>query len=201
MRCFMMKALTHSGEWYGFTINDIPTRFNDKEFALLGKPDTPRLLLNSIRRGDYETGLCEGDIVTYDGVEWLICYERGFYAINADYETKPLFELTDFNIVGDCFSREFPIPILKRNKCLFKYKGTIFRLEDIIGPCDGKIILRSLKKPVDVSDIQQEAGMLLDGQRVYFGDVFPGGTVDMYKGRIAYKNGDVYTDIFTGGIL
>lgn len=197
-----MKARTLNDEWHPFTIADVPTRFNDEEFALMLKPNSPRLYISNIRRGDVATGLFEGDIITSGGVEWLVCYERGFYAINDDRVTKHLYAFTDFQIVGNCFSREFPIPILMRSKHLFKYDGTVFRLEDIIGCYDGEnLILRCCSQPVPSSAIQQDCGIVRNGERLYLGDVIDEGRVCLYKGRIAAKADDVYTDIATGGIL
>lgn len=197
-----MKALTPNGEWYPFTLKDLPTRFNNNEFALMNCPNSPRLSLQNIRRGDASTGLYEGDIIEWMDTRWMVCYERGFYVICESYETHPLSELSDFTVVGDCFKDTFGVPFLKRDKCLFKYNDVIFRLEDIIGPFNGdRVILRSVKKPILVEDIQQEAGMSIDGKRVYFGDKVDDGVVDLYKGRIVLLKSGTYIDIFTGGVL
>lgn len=202
MRCFIMKARTLNDMWFQFTINDVPTRFNPTEFALLKCPSSPRLLLNSIRRGDPDTGLCEGDIIDWKNERWLVCYERGFYVINESYITQTFDKLDDFNIVGDCFSSEFPIPILKRNKCLFKYNDTVFRLEDIVGAFgEDSIILRSLRNPVLISAIQQDAGIMKNKQRLYFGDMTEHGVVDLYKGRVVYRTDNTITDAITGGLM
>ena len=201
MNCFIMKALTLKGDWVTFTLEDIPTRFNMEEFALLKRPNSPRLNIKSICRGDTDTGLFEGDIIYFEDCEWLVCYERGFYVINENYVTRTLDTFCDFKLIGDCFSREFPIPILKRNKCLFKYKDTVFRLEDIVGAYGDCIILRCLSNPLPISEIKQDAGILINKQRMYFGDITEDGTLDLYKGRIAFKRGQQYYDTITGGLL
>lgn len=202
MRYFMMKALTRDGDWYSFTLHDIPTTFNDEEFVLLNKPGSPRLQLKSIKRGDPETGLFEGDIISMNGYLWVVCYERGFYAINEDYVTQHLYLLKDYTLIGDYFTRGFPVSINTRNKHLFKYNNVIFRVEDIVGAYKAdSIILRTCKLPVPVCDIQQESCMTLKGKRLFLGDTYEGATVELYGGRIAVcKNGE-YIDVATGGIL
>ena len=197
-----MKALTLNDTWYPFTVEDVPTRFNTTEFALLKCPSSPRLQLKSIRRGDPFTKLCEGDIIEWKGDQWLVCYERGFYVINESYVTQTLDKLDDYKLVGDCFSSEFPIPILKRNKCLFKYKDTVFRLEDIVGAYgDDSLILRCLSKPIPISEVQQDAGIMLNKQRLYFGDETENGILDLYKGRVVFRKEDKYFDAITGGSM
>lgn len=202
MRCFTMKALTLNNTWCSFEINDVPTRFNQSEFALIRRESSPRLLIKSIRRGDPDTGLCEGDIIAWNNERWLVCYERGFYVINESYVTQTLDKLDDYELVGDCFSSEFPIPILKRNKCLFKYRDTVFRLEDIVGAYDkDHIILRCLSHPIPISEVSQDAGIMMNKQRMYFGDVTEEGVLDLYKGRVAFRKDDKFYDAITGGLM
>lgn len=202
MHCFIMKARTLNGDWFNFTMEDIPTRFTPTEFALLHKPNTPRLLLNQILRGDESTGLYEGDIIHSEDCDWLVCYERGFYAINADRVTRHLYTFTEHKRVGTCFDTEFPITISLRSRHMFKYKDKTFRLEDIVGPHDASsIILRSCSDAVPCADIQQDCGVVRNKSRLYLGDRFEDGTIELYKGRIAVCNNDGYTDVTTGGRL
>ena len=202
MRCFIMKALTLKGKWFPFTLEDVPTRFNKEEFALLKRPNTPRLLLKELLRGDPESGLYEGDIIKWREENWMVCYERGFYIINEKYVTQTLDQLDNYELVGNCFDMEFPIPILRRNKCLFKYNNVVFRLDDIVGPCgNNHIILRSFKDPVPIADIQQDAGIMRNKLRLYFGDITNEGVVDLYKGRIVYRKDNTIVDVITGGSL
>lgn len=197
-----MKALTLKNEWYQFTINDVPTRLTNTEFVLLNKANSPCLQLGNIRRGDPYTGLTEGDLILHEGDEWLVSYERGFYAINRNYINKPLYSIKNYDLIGDCYTKEFPLSILKRSKHLFKYKSTIFRMEDIIGiDSKGGLILRCLNHPIDVCAIGQEAGIVVDGTRKYFGEKTKEGTIRLYKGRIAYEKNNKFTDAVTGGLL
>lgn len=201
MNCFIMKALTLDNDWFEFTIKDIPTLFNSNEFVLLNRPNTPKMLVNSIRRGDAESGLYEGDVIVEDGIQWLICYERGFYAINTDFVIKYLYKLNDYEVIGDCKTVDTKIPIVFRQRYLFKYNEKIFRLQDIVGAYQDKFLLRSVSNPVPPEDVKQECCITYNGVRVYLGDVFDGYTVELHGGRITLcKDGEIQ-DLITGGAL
>ena len=66
----------------------------------MNRENSPILDLNNIRRGDPETGLYEGDVIEHDGDLWLICYERGFYAINQAYVIKYFENIDSFEYKG-----------------------------------------------------------------------------------------------------
>lgn len=201
MHYYIMKALTHDKCWFEFTMHDLPTMFSATEFVLLGRPNTPRLYINSIRRGDVESNLYEGDIIKMDGTQWLICYERGFYAINASYVVRNLYTLKDYELLGTCSDMKSPVPINFRTKYLFMYGDTIFRLHDIVGAYDGKLLLRCISNPVAVDDIRQECCVAYAGNRVYLGDCIEGGIVELHGGRITLNRNNEITDLITGGSL
>lgn len=195
-----MKALTPSKEWYFFTLKDIPVLVASKAFVLLSIKGSPILDLSSIRRGDESSGLFEGDIISCDGEEWLVCYERGFYAINKEYTTKYLYQLKDAKVIGDYFTDGFPVAMNLRTRYLFKYQDAIFRLEDIVGgEKDEGIIIRSCNHVIKFNDVKQECCMSFDGQRVFFGDVFPEGTIKLHGGRVCFEIEGHYVDLTNGG--
>lgn len=201
MNCYTMKALTRSEDWFEFTMRDLPTLFMPNEFALLGRPGTPRLNAKTIRRGDVETGLYEGDIISMEDDIWLICYERGFYAINSSYIVRYLYALSDYNLIGTNLDTKAPVPINFREKHLFKYGDVVFRINDIVGAYQGKLLLRSVSKPVSPEDIKQECCLSYKGSRIYLGDETPDGIVELHGGRITLNNDGKLTDIITGGEL
>ena len=139
MSCYIMRARTSEGQWYTYDISDIPVQFSDDEFCLMNKPGSPRLKLDTMRRGERETGLFEGDVILMDGLVWAICYDRGFYAINAEYLVRYLYQLTDFSVVGSCETMEPPVTVSLRRKHIYKYRDTVFRTEEIAGGYGGKI--------------------------------------------------------------
>lgn len=202
MHCFVMKALTREGTWFEFEITDAPTRFDDTGFVLLAKPNSPKLLLDKLRRGVPEYGVYEGDIINAEGQRWLVCYERGFYAINEQYITRFLDSFDEFKIAGTCFDSEFRVPISMRSKHLFKYNNTIFRIEDILGSYDkSALILRCCSNPVPSADIQQYCGITRDKNRIFLGDAVGDATVVLHKGRIVLADDTGYRDFADGGRL
>lgn len=202
MHCFIMKARTLDNQWYPFSISDVPTRFNEEEFALMRQPGSPRLVMNAIRRGDPDTGLYEGDVIEMEGDRWVVCYQRGFYVINELFITRFFGTLTEYKVVGDIYTIPMHITVLLRSKQLFKYKEFIFRLEDIIGGFDeSHLILRSSNKPVPFDKISQECGCTWQGQRLFFGDELEDGTVMLFQGRVCLYKDEHYRDITTGGNL
>lgn len=200
MNCYVMKALTLNGDWHTFTMEDLPVAVSDKEFVLIGKQGSPRLRLDTIRRGDLESSLFEGDIFVAEGMTWMTCYERGFYAISTEYNIRYLYTFNDFEI-SDMSYEDFPVPISFREKNLFKFKDTIFRLEEIVGCYKGAILLRCISNTVYVEDIQQECCLTYKGKRVYLGDVIEGAKVEIHGGRITLCKNDTIVDIITGGEL
>ncbi len=91
---FQMKARTTKGDWYEFSIHNVPVHISPKEIVLLDVPNSPILNSSLVRRGDKESGLFEGDVIEYEGQRWLVCYERGFYAINEDCVIQYLYTFT-----------------------------------------------------------------------------------------------------------
>ena len=184
MLSFNMRAEDEQGNLHDFTLKDAPVRITTKTFVLLNRPMSPILYYNRIRRGDPDTGLFEGDIVEYNGTDWVVCYERGFYAINTDYESTSLNNI-GHNVIKDYFKDGYPIHINLRTKHLFKYNDTIFRLCDIVGAYDSKLILRVLSEPIDPELIQQEVCVRQGNKRLYLGDVLENGDiVTTHNGRL-----------------
>ena len=201
MACYIMKALTHDKSWFEFTMEDLPMLHTTDEFVLLGKPNSPIMYANSIRRGDYESRLYEGDVIEMDGHNWVICYERGFYAINHDYVVRYLYQLSDYKFIGTCSEIETGIPINFRTRHLFTYKHSIFRLDGITGAYKGKLILRSISGLVNAEDIRQECCIKYKDSRVYLGDTIDGGVVELHGGRVTLNKGGKLIDMATGGEL
>lgn len=198
---FIMKALTVDNNWYEFSLEDIPTMIDESLFVLLGKENSPKLQLKTIRRGDPESKLYEGDVINFDGMNWLICYERGFYAINSIYVSKHLYQLSEYSYIGTCDDVDKIVPINFKSNHLFKYKDLIFRFNDITGGFDGKIIVRACKEPIEPKDIQQECCMSINKQKVYLGDCIDNSVVVLQGGRIALSSPIGIHDSTGGGSL
>ena len=67
---YLMRALTLDDEIFEFTIGDVPTGIKPGIFVCLRKPGTPLLKQDTIRRGDPDTHLFEGDLLDMDGERW-----------------------------------------------------------------------------------------------------------------------------------
>lgn len=202
MNCFIMKALTLDSEWYEFTLADIPTLQTQEQFVLMNKPGAPILRNKLLRRGDPETGLYEGDVIKYDGMLWLVCYERGFRVINSDYTLRYLYHLDNFTRVGFYTDIQGLPSLTFKKRFLFKYKEQVFRLEDIVGAYEGNLLLRSVSKPVPADEIQQDCGMRSNGTLLYLGDSVQGSPTRLAGGRVVYDRDDgELIDVATGGVL
>lgn len=197
-----MKTLTIDNEWYEFSMKDIPTHQNLEQFVLMNKFSTPILKSDSIMRGDIETGLFEGDVILHDGEEWLVCYERGFYVINRNYFVKHLYSLDKFEVIGRCTEfKGFP-PISFKKKYLFKHRNTCFKLSDIAGAYEGKVLLRSIAYPISTDSIQQDCSLRYNKEYVYLGDKINNSSVALRGGRITIKSDtNEIIDVSTGGVL
>lgn len=198
MNYFIMKTLTTNGDWFPFSMSDLPVLLNEECFVLFGCTNSPWLRIDSIRRGDPETGLYEGEVIQMDGCKWVICYERGFYAINEDYISKHLNTLRDYTVLGDAPNVPIEMSVSYRANHLFKVNDTIFRIQDIVGAYDGKLLLRSLKEPIDTDKIQQECCATYKGKRVYLGDMLDGCPLELVNGRLVRKTPDGVIDITSG---
>lgn len=202
MDYFTMKALTLDGDWFEFSIADAPVRYSADEFALLRRPNTPRLKLKTLLRGITEYKLFEGDIISAEGRKWLVCYERGFYAIDESYITRQIHTFSGFEIAGNCFTSEFKVPISMRSKHLFKWRSVGFRIEDVLGFYDeDSLLLRCVSQPVPHTEIQQCCGLNINGKRAYLGDKFEQGIVKLHNGVITFFKDNEYRDVATGGII
>lgn len=200
MNYFVMKARTIEGQWYYFSVVDNPTIFKENQIALLNKSNSPILLLDTLRRCSDVDKLAEGDIVSVNNVDYLVCYERGFYLISNDYRCLSLAEIKgNYVYIGDILEKPMSVNVALRNKVLFKYKDSVFRIEDICGSYQGRLILRGEKYPVPIQEVRQECCITYRGARVFLGDTFEDGTIKMINGRICLVNGDSALDITTGG--
>lgn len=188
MNCFKLKAISTENEWIEFSIKDIPTPISEDKFVLMKRPHSPILYINGIRRGDPETGLFEGDIIEQDSDFYLICYERGFYAINSDYVVCLFDKLINYKLIGDTSTMDIGIPISYKKTLLFKYKNTIFKINDIVGASKEGILINSLAETINPESIKQDCCLIYNKQRMYLGDSIGGYPLQLVKGQLKVKN-------------
>lgn len=188
MKSFIMRALTKTGALYTFTLADIPTYINKHDFVLLNKEDSPILNGNSISIGANNFDFYTGDIVSYDNVNYLISYERGFYGINENYVRVYLGTLKGCEVVGNIHNTEFPISLMKKTHLRFKYKNTVFTIRDIVGMYEGKLLLNKMKDCIDPNECKSDVGVKCEGKRLYLGDSVGQTTVTLCDGRVCLVN-------------
>lgn len=197
MKNFILRASTLTNEFLTFTLNDIPLRYDDTHLALIAKPGTPLLDATSIVRGDPETNLFEGDIVSSDNHTYVICYERGFYAIDSDHAVRYLYTLNSPKVIGNYWTDGFPVKVTKSKRQLFKYEDKIFRIMDIIGDYGSHILIRSNTNPIDPNLCKQEACLSYNKTRVFLGDTIEDSVVELTGGRICINKDGKYYDLST----
>lgn len=187
MNCFNLKA--HSAEgWVEFSLKDLPVPVDAKHFALLARNDSPILDMQSIRRGDPETDLYEGDVICDNDNIWLVCYERGFYVINEAYVVKHFNQLSNFKVLDTKENYPINISLKLKRRHLFRYNQTIFYMHDILGAINGKLLINLLTDPIDVDKIDQECAFTFQQHKAYLGDPVGDDVIHLEHGRL-YANG------------
>lgn len=201
MNCFIMKAVTLDGEWFEFTMANIPTLIDSDTFVLMGLPGSPIMKFSTIKRGDWETGLYEGDVIQSGGDNWVVCYERGFQIINADYVVRHLYHIDDWEVIDSYDNGAFIVPITVKKKHLFKYNDTVFRFNDIVGAYDGNLIIRCCKGPVPCDEVKQTCGLRKNGTMLYLGNLIDRAPIELRGGRLTICKDNKIIDVATGGVL
>lgn len=197
MTNFIMTALTVDGNnWVPYSILDAPVCVEPNILSLMNLPGSPLLLLDTTRRGDRDTNLFEGDIIEKDNEPWMICYERGFYAINGTYCVRPITDFISCAKLGVVdFDCDFPVPLNIKRRLLFKSGTRIFRIEGVNGFYEGKLIINPIAQMVSPENVHQDCGCSLGSQRLYLGDKTEYGTVVCEYGVIGFKNGSQFTSL------
>lgn len=187
MTCLNLRADTVDGGTVDFIMTDLPTPISENEFVLLGKPQSPICNIDYIKRGDPESGLYEGDVIKEpDGSKWLICYERGFYAINADCQIKHFENLHDWRLTDETVD----LPIMYKREHLFKYKTVYFKLRAIVGAAHGKLLIDSIQEAVEPALIQMDCCRTYNNERLFLGNHVGNGIVTLRKGRLVIETKD-----------
>lgn len=187
-----MRANDKNGNFCTFSIEDAPVLLNNyNEYILCNRNNSPIVKGSTFHIGDRDTGFFVGDIVSKDGVNYLISYERGFYGISENYVRCHLDKLRGCDVVSNYFTNGYPIKLQVRRKFRFKYKDITFTLNDLIGIYEGKILTRLCNEAMDVKEISQDVGIIHNGKRLYLGDEIPEGIVELHDGRIVAGDYDL----------
>lgn len=187
MNSYNLRAFSTKGEPRVFTIRDIPTRITRDLFILSLVPNSPILRMDTITRGTDILDLFEGDALLVNGKEYRISYLRGFVAISEDKEMIQIRDLKDYQIIKQSQKPS--------KSMLFKFRGQVLNISNIIGAYGGYAVINNIKDRVDPGEIQQDAGFTINKKRIFYGDLFEGYPVIMKDGRPSIKVGDKVYDI------
>jgi len=203
MKNFILKARAIDNSSVVFKLDDIPTLYDDTHLVLLKQPGSPILDISSTLRGDPESGLFEGDIIKDETSDetFVICYERGFYAISSNYKVRYLYTFKNPEVVGDYYKDGFPVRINKGSRILFKCGKHLFRILDIIGNWGDKLIIRSCKEPIDPMECYQELCISYERKKLFLNDIVKDEHVELIGGRVCIPTSKGYFDLATKDIL
>lgn len=201
MNFYSLKTYTVRNEPYIFSMLDMPFKISEKRFILAAKKNSPILRSDRILRGMDIPDLYEGDILRWNSDEWLVQYMRGFRLINRKTEVKMLYEISDYEILGDIYTLDFPVDPAIKKELTFKYRDDRIRLSDITGMYKNKLIVRGVTDKLDPTELQLEAGLALNDRSLYFGDLIKGKPLELYYGRPCIKTSDGVYDIETNQLI
>ena len=179
-----LSAKTLTGEYYTFSLADVPVMLDDIQFVLMAKPNSPILLIDTVITGMDIDGLFEGSIISDGSDEYVVSFKRGFAAMRADRTVRKLTDFASYTNTGKFVTKDHAVQSLCRQRILYKANGMQFQIKDIIGTRDGKLVIRENYTSVDTESIQQYAGISHNGKKVFLGDEIDGSAVRMYMGRI-----------------
>lgn len=193
MNTLSLQALTIKGVACKFSIYDVPVAIDDEQFILMAKPGSPILRTQTIVSCTDIPNVCEGTILTdNNGVDYVVSFKRGFAAMDAQRAVVKISDIVGCHISG---SIDLSTIALCRQRLIYRYKDLQFQLKDFVGISDGKAIIKESHTPIELSNVQQYAGLTYNGKNVFFGDYIDGFKVVMHKGRICMDCGDHYVDI------
>lgn len=198
---FCLRAPTVKGGWCEFEIKDCPVKLTDETFLLVNKPGSP-VMYADIYRGDWETGLYEGDLIFFDGCTWLVNYDRGFYAINEAREKKFLYQLPEWKYIGvSGIDVDFPVKFSRRKKHALCCSDLIFSIWNFQNATDTGFRIMRYASIVPFDEVHQECCVKINGRRAFLGNRYDNHIIQLYGGRLGYKDGNKYYDVTTGGEL
>lgn len=194
--CYPIKARTRKGDWYEFTVLDVPCFINDNEFILLRKWNSPILKAGQLLRGCDLPGIFEGDKLLYEGIEYTVIYRRGFLCKDSDNNTKYLYEMQGFEKLGNIVDDEdctYSFP----KKIYYKYRESNIFPRSIKGATADKVIIDGLGVTYHFEEVRQEARLSYERKKLYFGDLVSGYPLELYYGRPVIKHDGIIFDIIT----
>lgn len=136
------KSHTQNFKWFLFQLKDCPALLWDDAFFLVGKEETPIMLLHTIVRGHPTINMFEGDRIfdkATDEELGIVIYDNGFYLQKVgDPIRKTIPQGHIYVSIGDMESVE-ALNSFNRTPISFKYLNTEFDFSDLVD-VDGEVL-------------------------------------------------------------
>lgn len=165
-----MLALTKDGtDVVQFKLKDGPCPISEDYFVLLNRPGTPILRYDSIMRGMDIPGVYEGDIISFKHKDYMIKYQKGYNAVSLSGEVLDISKLKYLKVKTHMYFQNSFKPIVP-TLIRMRIRGKIYPIKKIFGATKKGIVVNERGLGVvEINEIQQDAGMRVDGKKVYFG--------------------------------
>lgn len=192
MNLFSLRAreITKDGQYVSFTAADIPVLIREGTIALFKRPYSTLLAASTLEIGS-DIGAYVGDIITCEEEigKWVVDYRRGFIATRlGSGEVRSLGSFKDFKVIAHATEEEMERALVQPKTIAFKYKGTIFYLDDILGMYQNKMIVHRINELVPEYGLEQDTSITVGDQRLFLGDTFRGYPIILCYGRVCIQD-------------
>lgn len=193
MNTLSLQALTSDGKACRFSVCDVPVVIDDEQFVLMARPGSPILLTHSIVSCTDIPNISEGTVLTdSSGKEYTVSFKRGFAAMDKQRNVVKINEIGEYRVTNTVSLSSISTC---RQRLIYKYGDIQFQLKDFVGIIDGKAVIKENYTAIDVSEIQQYAGLTYMGKNVFLGDMIDGNKVTMHAGRICIDYEEYFIDL------
>lgn len=156
----------------------------------MAKPGSPILLADTVVSCTDIPNVCEGSVLQdINGVKYSVSFKRGFAAMTDDRNVFKLHDLPSYIVLG-----VVNLPMC-RHRLIYRYGDMQFRLRDFVGIVNGKVVVKESYTPIDLSKVQQYAGLKYNDNNVFLGDRIDGHLVTMHSGRVCLDCGGYFVDL------
>lgn len=188
MNVCSMRAKTLTGDFYEFTVLDIPVLTGGDELVLLGRKSSPILKYSTITIGS-DVGVYVGDVLYEDGQEWYVSMCKGVMACSfTTSEWKRLYNFKSLNVVRQVTEKEWKRYNIGAFQIRFKCRGTVFFIADIVGKYKRDLIVTIFKGRVNVNEVQQDVATTIKRRRIFLGDEYMNSKIIMCYGSLCIQD-------------
>ena len=188
MNVLSLRARTHDGSWYAFTILDAPVWIGGDDCIIVGRKFSPIIKLSTISIG-CDLGIYVGDVLQDESGEWIVKYFRGMRAVNMKTrEVRRLYEFKNLWVTRDATQEEMKLFGVSSLDVILKYEDMCFGVRNVVGKYRNDLVVSNSAYPVVVSRVRQYVTTISSRQRLFLGDTYRGSQVIMCYGAICIQN-------------